>query len=101
VTREFTTRSPRGSAHHAGFFVARAASNSRVKLQNPVSNTDTTIGGYDPIPIVLAGAVCFSAGVLATSAPLSEFAMVVGALIGIIGLLQWLRSYWPGSSGMT
>jgi hypothetical protein len=51
--------------------------------------------------IVLAGAVCFSAGVLAPSVPLGPLAMIVGALIGIIGLLQWLRSYWPASSGMT
>jgi hypothetical protein len=51
--------------------------------------------------IVLAGAVCFSAGVVATSVPLGQIAMIVGGLIGIVGLLQWLRSYWPGSSGMT
>jgi hypothetical protein len=51
--------------------------------------------------IVLAGAVCLSAGVVATSVPLGQFAMIVGGLIGIVGLVQWLRSYWPGSSGMT
>ncbi len=51
--------------------------------------------------IVLAGAICFSPGVVATSVPLGQFAMIIGGLIGIVGLLQWLRSYWPGSSGMT
>jgi hypothetical protein len=50
--------------------------------------------------IVLAGAVCFSAGVVASSVPLGQFSMIVGALIGLVGLLQWLRSYWPGSSDM-
>jgi hypothetical protein len=38
---------------------------------------------------------------LASSAPVGELAMIVGTLIGIIGFVQWLRSYWPGSSGMT
>ena len=51
--------------------------------------------------IVLAGAICFSAGVVATSVPLGQFAMIVGGLIGTNGFLQWLRSYWPDSSGMT
>jgi hypothetical protein len=51
--------------------------------------------------IVLAGAVCFSAGVAVPSVPESQLAMIVGALIGMIGFVQWLRSYWPGSSGMT
>jgi hypothetical protein len=47
--------------------------------------------------IVLTGGVCFSAGVLAPSVPLGQFAMIVGAMIGLVGLVQWLRSYWPGS----
>lgn len=48
--------------------------------------------------IVLAGAVCFSAGVLASSALIGQLAMAAGILLGIIGMAQWLRSYWPGSS---
>ncbi len=51
--------------------------------------------------IVLAGAICFSAGVAATSVPLGQLAMIIGGVFGMVGLLQWLRSYWPGSSGMT
>jgi hypothetical protein len=58
--------------------------------------------------IVLAGAVCFSAGVLTlrtnadeSTRVASALALVVGALLGLIGLVQWLRSHWPGSSGMS